>query len=138
MREAPDGWTRSDIEQLAGVTGLTTDGDWIESKDQDPNGAVRLIQLADIGDGEFRDRSARFVTSETARRLNCTFIEPGDLLIARMPDPIGRACIFPGVGRPAITAVDVFVWRGSPNGPLNSQMVDALRKQRQSASRDRR
>lgn len=117
MSDLPHGWTHATIEQLAGSQGLTTDGDWIETKDQDPDGDVRLIQLADIGDGEFRDRSARLVTSETARRLNCTFLEEGDLLIARMPDPLGRACVFPGVGQPAITAVDVFVWRPSPSGP---------------------
>jgi type I restriction enzyme, S subunit len=117
MSDLPHGWTHATIEQLAGAQGMTTDGDWIETKDQDPDGDVRLIQLADIGDGEFRDRSARFVTSQTAHRLNCTFLEKDDLLIARMPDPIGRACIFPGVGQPAITAVDVFVWRPSPDGP---------------------
>jgi type I restriction enzyme S subunit len=117
MSDLPHGWAHATIEQLAGPRGLTTDGDWIETKDQDPNGDVRLIQLADIGDGEFRDRSARFVTTDTAHRLNCTFLENDDLLIARMPDPLGRACIFPGV-KPAITAVDVFVWRPSPGGPL--------------------
>lgn len=117
MNELPHGWTQASIEQLAGPLGLTTDGDWIETKDQDPDGEVRLIQLADIGDGEFRDRSARFVNSETAHRLNCTLLQEGDLLIARMPDPLGRACIFPALGRPAITAVDVFIWRSSPGGP---------------------
>jgi type I restriction enzyme, S subunit len=35
---------------------LFTDGDWIESKDQDINGEIRLIQLADIGDGNFLNR----------------------------------------------------------------------------------
>jgi type I restriction enzyme S subunit len=57
MSELPNGWTQATIEQLAGPLGLTTDGDWIETKDQDHDGEVRLIQLADIGDGEFRDRS---------------------------------------------------------------------------------
>ena len=28
--------------------GIFADGDWIESKDQDPQGDIRLIQLADI------------------------------------------------------------------------------------------
>jgi type I restriction enzyme S subunit len=123
MSNLPRGWTDATIEQLAGAEGLTTDGDWIETKDQDPNGDVRLVQLADIGDGEFRDRSARFVTSQTVRRLNCTLLEEGDLLIARMPDPLGRACIFPGVGQPAITAVDVFVWRPSPVGPSSRWLM---------------
>ncbi|WP_218947287.1 hypothetical protein [Acinetobacter sp. YH16032] len=40
------------------------DGDWVESKDQDPNGDVRLIQLADIGDGFYIDKSSRFLNSE--------------------------------------------------------------------------
>ena len=70
-----------------------------------------LTQLADIGDGKFLNKSARYVNAKTAARLRCTFLEEGDLLIARMPDPLGRACIFPGVEQPAITAVDVFIWR---------------------------
>jgi type I restriction enzyme S subunit len=90
------------------------DGDWIESKDQDPDGDVRLIQLADIGTGSFINKSRRFLTAENARRLGCTFLESGDVLIARMPDPIGRACIFPGVGQPAVTAVDVCIVRANP------------------------
>jgi type I restriction enzyme S subunit len=49
------------VTTLAGLIsdGLFVDGDWVETKDQDPNGEVRLIQLADIGDGTFRDRSSR-------------------------------------------------------------------------------
>ena len=85
--------------------GLFVDGNWVESKDQDPEGDVRLVQLADIGIGRFRDRSSRFMTTEKAEELRCTFLEPGDLLIARMPDPIGRACIFPGDDRAGGTLV---------------------------------
>lgn len=98
------------------------DGDWIESKDQDPDGEVRLIQLADIGIGRFIDKSRRYLTADTARRLGCTFLEPGDVLIARMPDPIGRACIFPGVGQLAVTAVDVCIVRTDPD-VLDSQYL---------------
>ncbi len=109
--ELPPGWTTGTIEELAGDGGLMTDGDWIESKDQDPSGGVRLIQLADVGDGEFLDRSSRFLNDATASRLRCTFLQPGDVLIARMPDPLGRACVYPGVEKPAVTAVDVCIWR---------------------------
>lgn len=106
--------------------GLFIDGDWIESKDQDPNGEVRLIQLADIGDGVFRDRSSRFLTIEKARELRCTFLEPGDILIARMPDPLGRACLFPGVGQPAVTAVDVCILRPNPSRARPEWLVKAI------------
>ncbi len=90
--------------------GIFCDGDWIEKKDQDPNGDVRLIQLADIGDGFFKDVSNRYITSEKAKELNCTYLEKGDILIARLPEPLGRACIFPLEGK-YITAVDIAVVR---------------------------
>ena len=90
--------------------GLFCDGDWIEKKDQDPNGAVRLIQLADIGVCEFKDKSSRFITESKAKELHCTYLEKGDILIARLPDPLGRACIFPLDGK-YITAVDVAIVR---------------------------
>ena len=112
----PSGWQEVALEDLVGPDGIFVDGDWVESKDQDPQGDVRLIQLADVGDGEYRDRSERFLTSEKARELGCTFLEAGDLLVARMPDPLGRACIFPGDRRRAVTVVDVAVVRPAKPG----------------------
>ncbi|MFA5890959.1 MAG: restriction endonuclease subunit S [Actinomycetota bacterium] len=106
--------------------GLFIDGDWIESKDQDPQGEVRLIQLADVGDGVFRDRSSRFLTMAKARELRCTFLEPGDILVARMPEPLGRACIFPGLGRPAVTAVDVCILRPLQDRARPEWLVKAI------------
>lgn len=106
MREAS-------IASLA-VAGGFHDGDWVESKDQDPGGSIRLLQLADVGDGYFRDRSDRRINEETFERLRCTSVLPGDVLIARMPDPLGRACIVPeGLG-PTVTVVDVAVLRCDP------------------------
>jgi type I restriction enzyme S subunit len=112
MAETPPGWCWATIDKLVGPDGVFKDGDWVESKDQDPNGSVRLIQLADIGDGDFRDKSARFLTREKASELNCTFLAQGDLLVARMPDPLGRACLFPLSGTERfVTVVDVCVVR---------------------------
>jgi type I restriction enzyme S subunit len=103
------------ISDLISAGGVFTDGDWVESKDQDPNGEVRLIQLADIGDGKFHNKSNRFLTENNAKRLRCTFLEEGDILIARMPEPIGRACILPELKTKAVTVVDVCVIRPNSN-----------------------
>lgn len=111
MNGLPKGWEVASVLELAGANGLVTDGDWIESKDQDQDGTVRLIQLADIGDGYFVNKSNRFLNHDTAERLNCTFLLGGDVLVARMPNPLGRACVFPQIGQKSVTAVDVFVWR---------------------------
>jgi type I restriction enzyme S subunit len=120
--ELPDGWTWSTIPDLVGKGGVFSDGDWVESVDQDPNGDVRLIQLADVGDGSYRDRSERFMTKAKAEELRCTFLKDGDVLIARMPDPLGRACIFPGDPKPSVTVVDVCIVR-SANGEFDHRWL---------------
>jgi len=107
----PSGWTFATIGDVVAGDGVFRDGDWVETKDQDPSGHVRLTQLADVGEGVFRDRSSRFMRDDQAQALNCTFLEAGDVLVARMPDPLGRACIFPGLSQPAVTAVDVCIIR---------------------------
>ena len=103
-----------------------TDGDWVESKDQDPDGDVRLTQLADVGDGYWINKSARFLTSEKAKQLRCTHLNAGDLLVARMPDPLGRCCIFPGDSMPCVTVVDVCVIRPNPQKIDNEYLMHAI------------
>lgn len=98
------------FSELVAPDGLFSDGDWIEKKDQDENGTVRLIQLADIGVCLFKDKSAKFVTEAKVQELNCTLLQKGDILVSRLPDPLGRACIFPLDGK-YITAVDVAIVR---------------------------
>ena len=121
--QLPEGWAFSAIQNLTSADGLISDGDWVESKDQDPNGSIRLIQLADIGDGDFRNKSNRFMSEEKATLLNCTFLAEGDVLVARMPDPLGRACLFPGVGQPAVTVVDVCLIRVGSSSALTNQLL---------------
>lgn len=106
----PKNWVEANISSFITDNGIFVDGDWIESKDQDPNGDVRIIQLADIGINEFRNRSDRFLTLESAENLKCTFLKQNDILIARMPDPIGRACLFPLKGQ-YVTVVDIAIVR---------------------------
>lgn len=101
---------------LSSICEVFTDGDWIESKDQSADG-IRLIQTGNIGTGAFRNKGdrSRFVSEETFDRLQCKEIIPGDILISRLPDPVGRACVLPsGLGR-CITAVDCTILRLKPD-----------------------
>src|SRR5690606_15036311 len=111
---------------LVAPEGLMADGDWVESKDQDPNGDVRLIQLADVGDGKFRNKSARFLTSEKAEELACTYLHPGDVLIARLGDPLGKSCIFPEIEQPSVTVVDVHIFRSRGDFVSHSWLVHLI------------
>jgi len=104
-------WPVVPLSNALGGAEVFVDGDWVESKDQDPDGDVRLVQLADVGDGGYINKSSRFSRSAKARELRCTFLKPGDLLVARMPDPLGRVCIFPGNSKPSVTVVDVCIIR---------------------------
>ena len=97
---------------LSSLCNVFQDGDWIESKDQSETG-IRLIQTGNIGNGIFKDKGekARYISEETFNRLNCTEIFEGDILVSRLPDPVGRACVMPiGLGK-CITAVDCTIIR---------------------------
>jgi type I restriction enzyme S subunit len=63
--------------------------------------------------GEFLDKGnkARFISESTFKRLGCTEIVPGDVLISRLPDPVGRSCLVPNLGSRMITAVDCTIVR---------------------------
>lgn len=98
--------------KLSSLCSTFVDGDWIESKDQSELG-IRLIQTGNVGNGFFKDKEdkSRYISEETFDNLHCTEIYPGDILVSRLPDPIGRACIIPqGIGR-TITAVDCTIIR---------------------------
>ena len=98
--------------KLSSLCSTFVDGDWIESKDQSELG-IRLIQTGNVGNGFFKDKEdkSRYISEETFDNLHCTEIYPGDILVSRLPDPIGRACIIPqGLGR-TITAVDCTIIR---------------------------
>ena len=109
----PLGWNKLTIEQLCSVF---ADGDWIESKDQAENG-IRLIQTGNVGNGIYLDKveRARYIDNDTFVRLNCTEVLPNDILISRLPDPIGRACIVPNELGKTITAVDCSIVRFGGN-----------------------
>ena len=100
------------IVELQSACSTFIDGDWIEAKDQSEKG-IRLVQTGNVGVGAFicKDDKSRWISEQTFTRLNCTEVFAGDILISRLPDPIGRACVLPhGLGK-AITAVDCTIVR---------------------------
>ena len=126
VSDLPVGWNESTIVNLIGKDGLFSDGDWVESKDQDPNGAIRLLQLADIGDGKFVNKSHRFVNDKKFELLNFTEILEDDVLVARMPDPLGRACLMPKLPQKCITVVDVAIIRPGKDSVLPRWLMHFL------------
>ena len=104
-----EGWT---YRKFKDVCSSISDGDWIEKKDQSLSG-IRLIQTGNIGVGKFipKNESQKYVSEETFNRLRCTEIFEGDILISRLPNPLGRSCILPKMDKRCITAVDCSILR---------------------------
>lgn len=111
-QESKNSITENSWGKIEEVAELFTDGDWIESKDQSPSG-IRLLQTGNVGIGEYKNKAtkARYISEATFRRLNCTEIFEGDVLVSRLPDPVGRACIVPHLKERIITAVDCTIIR---------------------------
>ncbi len=97
---------------LGEIAKFIDDGDWIESKDQSDDG-IRLIQTGNVGIGEYLDKDGkeRYISNETFKKLKCTEIFEGDVLLSRLPDPVGRSCVLPKLGERAITSVDCTIFR---------------------------
>ncbi len=69
-------------------------GSNLKSSDYVDDG-VRIIQLQNIGDGEFHNDSAVFTSQEKADELLSCNIYPGEIILSKMGDPVARACIIP-------------------------------------------
>ena len=107
-----DAWEQRKLESLCIKF---TDGDWIEAKDQSDSG-VRLVQTGNVGVTEYLDKpnNKKWISEETFNRLHCEEVLPGDILISRLPEPAGRACIMPALETKMITAVDCTIVRTAP------------------------
>ena len=93
---------------------LFDDGDWIESE-HITNQGVRLIQTGNIGIGKFIEKDVRkYIYEKSFTSLRCKELRRGDLLLCRLADPAGRACVLPDIGEEKIvTSVDVTIFRPS-------------------------
>jgi type I restriction enzyme, S subunit len=80
-------------------------GSSLKSSDYTTTG-VRIIQLQNIGDGEFLDQYKIYTSEGKAEELLSNNIYPGDILISKMGDPVGRACLVPQTERKYVMCSD--------------------------------
>jgi len=104
----PEGWTWIKLE---GVAKEIQDGDWITKEYQSDSG-IRLIQTGNIGVGRFIEKkNKKYITEGTFKQLNCNEVFEGDILISRLPKPVGRGCVIPYLKTRMVTAVDCTICR---------------------------
>lgn len=121
---APQKWQVVPIRALAKPGRASfTDGDWIEAPYITDDG-VRLIQTGNIGVGHYVEQGYRHISEESFRKLRCTEVFPGDVLICRLADPVGRACLAPDLGKRMVTSVDVCILR--PHAGVSAKYLTYL------------
>jgi len=112
MGKIPQGW---EVATLTDVCKSVNDGDWIETKDQGGD-EYRLLQISNVGVNELIETgNFRYITQDTFARLRCQEVLPDDILISRMPTPIGRAWLVTQMPWRMITAVDVAIVKVAPD-----------------------
>jgi len=99
---------------------LFLDGDWIESKDISSDG-IRYITTGNVGEGAYKEQGAGFISEETFHALGCTEVYEGDVLVSRLNNPIGRACVVPDLGGRVVTSVDNVIFR--PDSKFDKKFI---------------
>lgn len=107
----PKGWAHATVAELAAAEPRSiVDGPFgsaLKSSDYTLEGA-RVIRLSNLGSGVFESDDVAFVSHEKYELLRAHDARPGDLVVAALGDPVGRACIVPdGIGT-AIVKADCF------------------------------
>jgi len=113
-------WEVTSLLKLAdGKKELFDDGDWIEAEHIKTEG-IRLVQTGNIGIGRFAEKELKkYIFEKSFTSLRCKELREGDLLICRLAEPAGRACVLPDIGEERIvTSVDVTIFR-PPAGVAN-------------------
>ena len=67
---------------------------------------VRILQINNIGVGKFLDKNAKYVSEEKYKELIRHSAFPGDIIIAKMGEPIARTCILPNYINKALVVAD--------------------------------
>lgn len=97
--EIPNHWELINLQLTAktndkySLTGGPFGSD-LKFEDYTPKG-VRIIQLQNIGVGQFNDDYKIYTSEEKANQLHSCNIYPNEIIIAKMADPVARACFLP-------------------------------------------
>ena len=121
IKDIPSSWEINKVKYLATEPGtLFLDGDWIESDVIEERG-IRYLTTGNVGAGFYKEQGCGYISEKTFSELHCLNVYPGDLMISRLNEPIGRACIIPDTESRYVVAVDNVILR--PNANYNKKFI---------------
>lgn len=74
--------------------------------DYKPDG-VPIIRLQNIERNQFIDKDIKYISPEKAEELRYHSYQPGDIVLAKLGDPIGKTCIVPSFMKSGVVVADV-------------------------------
>ena len=97
----PDDWANVRLAKVAkSDDGAFVDGPFgsnLKADEMHAEGYARVIQLQNIRESEFVDTNHRYISEEKFEELSRHGAEAGDLAIAKMSEPVARACLLPDI-----------------------------------------
>ena len=119
--EIPENWDTIRVKHLATEKDtLFLDGDWINS-DVIVDEGIRYLTSGNVGEGVYKEQGKGYISEETFNKLNCLTVYPGDLMISRLNEPVGRCCIVPEGEEYYVVAVDNVILR--PNHSVHKKYL---------------
>ena len=110
LPKLPQGWILTHLENL--VVSPTNDivdgpfGSDLKASEYVENG-VPIIRLQNIERSRFINKNTRFIIPEKAKELERHGYKTGDIVITKLGDPLGKACIVPIEAGNGIIVADV-------------------------------
>jgi type I restriction enzyme S subunit len=96
-----DDWANVRLAKVAkSDDGAFVDGPFgsnLKADEMHTEGYARVIQLQNIRESEFVDTNHRYISEEKFEELSRHGAEAGDLAIAKMSEPVARACLLPDI-----------------------------------------
>lgn len=92
--EVPENWCWVRFKYLAKDMADGPFGSNLKTEHYTEKQEVRIIQLSNVSEGEWRDENKKYTTFEHAQTISRSIVEPGNIVITKMM-PAGRAMICP-------------------------------------------
>lgn len=132
-------WRRHRLIELVASSVDGPFGSALKTEHYVPSAGVRLVRLANLGDGVYVDGDDAFIEEGYAHVLRRHEVRAGDVLVASLGDDNhrpGRACLYPEVFPPGIVKADCF--RIRPSRSVDSRFLMEILNSRGASSQIRR
>lgn len=121
----PAGWRWCRLEEIADLADGPF-GSKLKSAHYISDPGFRVLRLGNVGMAEFKGDDRSFVTRQHFHSLASYHLYSGDILVASLGNPPGRACLIPDDALPALNKADCFRVRVTDASVSTAYLVNAL------------